>query len=195
MELSVVVPTIRPRSEIEVIRHLDRCEFEDYEVIVREDVPVTRARNEGYKRATADKILFLDDDSMPRKGYLQAAADTLEDEPFVVGVSEAVVEAVAAEVPADQPLLRDVLDGLRAIGLGTHAGDEPSTTLALVYDAGEFASLETVRTVVDEVADGEDVGDDGAQAEVGLAQGGRVVVVTAAVGPAALLAGVEGLEL
>ena len=85
MELSVVVPTIRSRDEIAVIRHLDRCAFEDYEVIVRDDVPVTRARNEGYKRASAEKILFLDDDSMPRDGYLRAAAETLEQKPAVAG--------------------------------------------------------------------------------------------------------------
>ena len=121
--------------------------------------------------------------------------DTLEDDPFVVGVSEPVVEALATEVPPDQPLLREVLEGLRAVGLGPDAGEEPSTTLALVYDAGEFASLDTVRTVVDEVVDGDDAGDDGARVAVGLAQGGRVVVVTAAVGPAELLAGLDGVEL
>lgn len=85
MELSVVVPTIRPRSEIEVVRYLDRCEFQDYEVIIRDDVPVTKARNEGYKRASAQKILFLDDDSMPRNGYLEEASKTLEEEAAVVG--------------------------------------------------------------------------------------------------------------
>lgn len=85
MELSIVVPTIRPRSEMEVIEHLDRCPFEDYEVIVRDDVPVTRARNEGYRRARAEKILFLDDDSMPREGYLEAASRTLDSEAAVAG--------------------------------------------------------------------------------------------------------------
>jgi GT2 family glycosyltransferase len=85
MNLSVVVPTIRPRSEIEVVRYLDRCEFDDYEVIIREDTPVTKARNEGYRRASGDKILFLDDDSMPRNGYLREASRTLEEHAAVVG--------------------------------------------------------------------------------------------------------------
>lgn len=85
MELSVVVPTVRPRADIAVIDFLDRCSFEDYEVIVRDDVPVTKARNEGYRRASADKILFLDDDSMPRDGYLLEAAETLEVEAAVAG--------------------------------------------------------------------------------------------------------------
>ena len=85
MDLSIVVPTIRPRSDIEVIDALERCGFEDYEVIVREDVPVTKARNEGYKRAEADKILFLDDDSVPREGYLERASKTLANHGAVVG--------------------------------------------------------------------------------------------------------------
>lgn len=85
MDLSVVVPTVRPRSEIEVIPHLEACDFEDYEVILRDDVPVTRARNEGYRRANSEKILFLDDDSMPRNGYLTEASRTLETEAAVAG--------------------------------------------------------------------------------------------------------------
>lgn len=85
MELSIVVPTIRPRSDIEVVDYLQQCDFEEYELIIRDDVPVTRARNEGYKRATADKILFLDDDSMPRQGYLTEASETLDEEAAVAG--------------------------------------------------------------------------------------------------------------
>lgn len=85
MDLSVVVPTVRSRSEIEVVRHLERCSFDDYELIIRDDVPVTKARNEGYKNARSEKILFLDDDSMPRDGYLEEASKTLEDEAAVAG--------------------------------------------------------------------------------------------------------------
>lgn len=85
MDLSVVIPTIRPRSEIEVIEYLDRCTFEEYEVIIREDAPVTKARNEGYKQARTDKIVYLDDDSMPRDGYLAEASKTLDREPAVAG--------------------------------------------------------------------------------------------------------------
>lgn len=121
--------------------------------------------------------------------------DTLERQPFVVGVSDAVVDALATEVPPDQSLLRDVLEGLRSIGLATRAGEAPATTLALAYDAGEFASLDTVRSLVEEVADGDDAGDDGRRVRVGLAQGGRVVVVTADIGPGELLAGLDGVDL
>lgn len=85
MELSVVIPTVRPRSEVTAIEYLDRCAFDEYEVILCDDVPVTRARNEGYRRAEAEKILFLDDDSMPRDGYLAEAAETLDDAAAVTG--------------------------------------------------------------------------------------------------------------
>jgi len=85
MELSVVIPTLKPPGEVEALEYLERCPFEDYEVIVRDDDPVTRARNEGYRRARAEKILFLDDDSRPRPGYLEEAARTLEREAAVAG--------------------------------------------------------------------------------------------------------------
>lgn len=85
MDLSVVIPTIKPRSEIEALEYLEQCDFQDYEVIVRDDVPVTKARNEGYRRASAEKIIFLDDDSKPRPGYLTEASKTLEREPAVAG--------------------------------------------------------------------------------------------------------------
>lgn len=85
VDLSIVVASLASPEELEVVRYLDRCAFDDYEVIVRDDAPVTRARNEGYRRAKADKILFLDDDSRPRPGYLQAASETLEREYAVAG--------------------------------------------------------------------------------------------------------------
>jgi len=83
--LSVVIPTIQQRSEVLAIEYLDHCEFDDYEVILRDDVPVTKARNAGYQRANSDRILFLDDDSMPRNGYLREAAATLSEEDAVAG--------------------------------------------------------------------------------------------------------------
>ncbi len=85
MDISVVIPTVRPAAKVEAIRHLEACTFDDYEVIVRDDVPVTKARNEGHRRAAADKILFLDDDSMPRDGYLRKASRTLEEHAAVAG--------------------------------------------------------------------------------------------------------------
>ena len=86
VELSVVVPTIAENEEeIEVLRHLDRCSCNDYEVLTRRDEGASKARNEGIKRANAEKIVFLDDDSMPREGFLEAASEALDEHEAVTG--------------------------------------------------------------------------------------------------------------
>ena len=87
MDLSVVIATIKPRDEIESFPYLKECAYDDYELLVRDEYPVTRARNEGYRRANTDKIVYLDDDSRPRDGYLSAAAETLESQPAVAGLT------------------------------------------------------------------------------------------------------------
>jgi hypothetical protein len=84
-EISVVIASLRSRDELEATESLSRCEFEDYELLVRDEAPVTKARNEGIKRASADKIVFLDDDSRVREEYLSRAADTLEKEMAYAG--------------------------------------------------------------------------------------------------------------
>lgn len=85
MDLSIVIPTVRPESDLQVIPALERCSFDDYEVILRDDVPVTKARNEGYRAARSNKIVYLDDDSAPRDGYLTEASNTLATEAAVAG--------------------------------------------------------------------------------------------------------------
>lgn len=85
VELSVIIPTLKDRSDIECLTYLDQGDFADYEVIVRRDEGAAKARNEGIKRASADKLVFLDDDSRPAKGYLTEAARVLEEEAVVAG--------------------------------------------------------------------------------------------------------------
>ncbi|MDS0300289.1 glycosyltransferase [Halogeometricum sp. S1BR25-6] len=86
VELSVVIPTIIENEEdIEAVQYLCRGSYDDYEVIVRRDTGASKARNEGIKRANADKIVFLDDDSMPREGYLEAASKALDEHDAVAG--------------------------------------------------------------------------------------------------------------
>lgn len=84
-EVSVVVPTTRPRDRIEALDALSRGSFEDYEVLVRDEPTVTQARNRGVEAASADKLVFLDDDSRPREDYLARAAALLDDEHVVAG--------------------------------------------------------------------------------------------------------------
>lgn len=85
VEVSVVVATIKDRDQVECIPTFERGEFTDYEVIVRGETPVTNARNEGIRRANAEKIVFLDDDSRPHAGYLAEAARVLSEEVAVAG--------------------------------------------------------------------------------------------------------------
>lgn len=85
VELSVVVPSRRTDEGLPVLDALARDPFTDYETIVRSDAGVTTARNEGIGRASSRKIVFLDDDSEPRPGYLSRVAALLEDEAAVVG--------------------------------------------------------------------------------------------------------------
>lgn len=85
MDISVIIPTLKSPSEIEAVEYLERGTFDDYEVVVSDAYPVTRARNEGIERASADKLVFLDDDSRPRENYLERASKTLEDHYAVAG--------------------------------------------------------------------------------------------------------------
>jgi glycosyltransferase involved in cell wall biosynthesis len=80
VELSVVVATLEAGPDTDVARALESQSFTDYEVLFRDDYPVTKARNEGIREAAADKIVFLVDDSRPRPGYLRRAADLTADE-------------------------------------------------------------------------------------------------------------------
>lgn len=84
-ELSVVVVSFDDEEEIPSINALKSLEFEDFEVIIRDDAGICTARNAGIKEASADKIVFIDDDAYPHEGYLQAAERALEDHEIVAG--------------------------------------------------------------------------------------------------------------
>jgi GT2 family glycosyltransferase len=84
-ELSIIVPTLKPKDQIESIQRLEEHEFSDYEVLVQNEDSATKARNEGVRRASAEKLVFLDDDSLPVEGYLERVADLLDREAVVTG--------------------------------------------------------------------------------------------------------------
>ncbi|MFC6784607.1 glycosyltransferase family 2 protein [Halobaculum halobium] len=85
VELSVVVPTLKSREDVESVRYLARGTFDDYEVLLQDESPVTCARNEGIRRASAEKIVFLDDDSRPARDYLDHASAVLDEAPAYAG--------------------------------------------------------------------------------------------------------------
>jgi GT2 family glycosyltransferase len=84
-EISVVVVTVEPEDEIDSLQALESGSYDDYETIIRRDEGICRARNEGIKAANAEKIVFLDDDSIPVDGYLDLAAELLSTHPIVTG--------------------------------------------------------------------------------------------------------------
>lgn len=85
MKLSVVVPTLKSRDELKVTESLEACPFDEYELLVQDEEPVTRARNAGIGRAQSARIVFLDDDSRVQEGFLERAAETLEEEMAFAG--------------------------------------------------------------------------------------------------------------
>ena len=86
VEVSVIVPTILPPgATIEPVERLARDEFDDYEVIVRRDDGAAHARNVGIERASGEKLVFLDDDSVPCEGFLRTASVALDAYPAVAG--------------------------------------------------------------------------------------------------------------
>lgn len=84
-ELSVIVVTLKPPDEILCVPEFKKSDFDDYELIIRQDEGISTARNEGIAEASSDKIVFIDDDAVPTEGYLQAAASVLDEEDAVVG--------------------------------------------------------------------------------------------------------------
>lgn len=84
-EISVIVPTLKPKDEIESVEKLREQSFDDYEVLVQNEDSATKARNEGIRRANAEKLVFLDDDSLPTDGYLERVSELLDRESVVTG--------------------------------------------------------------------------------------------------------------
>jgi GT2 family glycosyltransferase len=84
-EISVIIPTLKPEDEIESVERLNEQSFTDYEVLVQNENSATKARNEGIRRSSAEKLVFLDDDSLPTEGYLQRVSALLDQESVVTG--------------------------------------------------------------------------------------------------------------
>lgn len=102
-DLSVVIGTLKHKDAILCLPKFEDSDFDDYEVIIRGDEGIAKARNEGIKQASADKIVFIDDDAEPMDGYLQAAANILEDEYVVAGKvihpGNGIISRIAAHYP------------------------------------------------------------------------------------------------
>jgi glycosyltransferase involved in cell wall biosynthesis len=85
VELSVIIPTLKARDDVEAAARLESQSGADFEVLIQRESSATKARNAGIERAEADKLVFLDDDSLPTDGYLERVAALLEREAVVTG--------------------------------------------------------------------------------------------------------------
>lgn len=85
VEVSVIVVTLSSRDEIDCLDAFEHDSFDDYEVIISRREGISAARNDGIRRASTDKLVFLDDDTCPNPGYLSLATDLLDEHPIVAG--------------------------------------------------------------------------------------------------------------
>ena len=83
-ELSVIIPTPDADRSFAWEPKLRDSPVEA-ELLVRDEGSASAARNAGIRAASADKLVFLDDDSVPRGNYFERVAALLEDYPAVTG--------------------------------------------------------------------------------------------------------------
>ncbi|WP_459987958.1 glycosyltransferase family 2 protein, partial [Natrinema sp. JCM 9743] len=84
-QVSVIIPTLRDESQIEVLDALERQTLQDFEVLIQTEKNASKARNVGVSSASSEKLIFLDDDSEPAKTHLEVADKTLEHHSLVAG--------------------------------------------------------------------------------------------------------------
>jgi GT2 family glycosyltransferase len=83
-DISIIVPTLDPDPTFGWEDQLAAAAV-DGEVIPRDDPTASGARNAGIRESTADKLVFLDDDSSPTPGYFDRVSALLDDHPAVTG--------------------------------------------------------------------------------------------------------------
>ncbi|GAA0656241.1 glycosyltransferase family 2 protein [Salarchaeum japonicum] len=102
-ELSVIIPTLSKSDDIPVTNALDEQTFSDYEVLLQRENNASKARNTGIRKANSEKLVFLDDDSIPHPNYLERASALLDKYPAVGGHIQHPQNSPLAEVGYDFP--------------------------------------------------------------------------------------------
>lgn len=85
IEVSIIVVTLKDRDEIECLNSIDEEVREQVEIIIRDEKGICAARNAGIRAATNDKLIFLDDDAIPHDGYIEHAANRLDEYDVIAG--------------------------------------------------------------------------------------------------------------
>jgi len=83
-DISIIIPTLDADATLGCESKL-RDSPVDAELIVRDDGSASAARNAGIREATTEKLVFLDDDSVPRGDYFQRVSALLDEHPAVTG--------------------------------------------------------------------------------------------------------------
>jgi len=83
-DIAIIIPTLDPDRSFGWESKL-RASPVEAELIVRDDGSASAARNAGIREATADKLVFLDDDSVPRGDYFERVSTLLDEHPGVTG--------------------------------------------------------------------------------------------------------------
>lgn len=83
-DIAIIIPTLDADMTFGWESRL-RASPVEAELIVRDDDGASAARNAGIREATADKLVFLDDDSVPRGDYFQRVSALLDEHPAVTG--------------------------------------------------------------------------------------------------------------
>ncbi|WP_262176661.1 glycosyltransferase family 2 protein [Haloarcula laminariae] len=83
-DIAIIVPTLDADRTFGWESTL-RDSAVEAELIVRDDGSASAARNAGIREATADKLVFLDDDSVPQGDYFERVSSLLDDHKAVTG--------------------------------------------------------------------------------------------------------------
>lgn len=83
-ELSIIIPTLDPDMAFGWEHRLDAADVEG-ELLVCTEGSASEARNNGIRAANGDKLVFLDDDSVPQGNYFDRIAELLDEHPAVTG--------------------------------------------------------------------------------------------------------------
>lgn len=83
-ELSIIIPTLDPDIDFSWERKLQEAGV-DGEIIVCTEGSAAAARNKGINDASGNKLVFLDDDSVPKGDYFDHVAELLDEYPAVTG--------------------------------------------------------------------------------------------------------------
>lgn len=83
-DIAIIIPTLNADRTFGWESQLRESTVEA-ELIVRDDGSASAARNAGIREATADKLVFLDDDSIPQGDYFERVSALLDEHPAVTG--------------------------------------------------------------------------------------------------------------